>query len=82
MISALNFPFYNLPREKMHISHMCVFRGFPSNRAGPGRASTTKKEIKTVKKSVCPAIVLDTSFLLKRRLREISTYYFVFSFLL
>lgn len=59
-----------------------MFRVFPSNRASPGgHASTTKKEIKTVKKSVCPAIVLDTfCFLLKRRLREISTYYFVFFF--
>lgn len=65
----------------MHISHVCsgisrwiVPRGSP-------RFLLQKRKLKQLKSlSVCPVRYFLLFFLLKRRLREISTYYFVFIF--
>lgn len=58
-----------------------MFREFPVNRtAGQPRRLLQKRKLKQLKSlSVCPVRYF-LLFLLKRRLREISTYYFVFIF--
>lgn len=65
----------------MHISHVCsgIFRWIVPR--GSPRRLLQKRKLKQLKSlSVCPVRYLLLFFMLKRRLREISTYYFVFIF--
>lgn len=66
----------------MHISHVCSGNSRWIVPRGSPRFLLQKRKLKQLKSlSVCPVrYFLLLFFLLKRRLREISTYYFVFIF--